>query len=161
MGEWISKLIGIAPVVATAVVQMVLWPRLRKTGRTGWELAREEGESATDAQNLVLGRSATVISTSGPAGTGKSQILSDGFEFPLGASDRLVFFSARLLEGLTPEQRGAPPDLFKVAEDRDAISGVVRLHEGFDALFRALGPPPDGGLNELESLGSGGGGEAQ
>ncbi|WP_407286449.1 hypothetical protein [Streptomyces sp. BP-8] len=159
MGEWISKLIGIAPVVATAVVQMALWPRLRKTGRTGWELAREEGESATDAQNLVLGRSATVISTSGPAGTGKSKILSDGFD--LGTSERLFFLSARLLEGHTPKERGAPPDLFKVAEDRDAISGVVRLHEGFDALFRALGPPPDGGLNELESLGSGGGGEAQ
>lgn len=49
-------------------------------------------------------------------------------------------------------------DLMSLAEDEETVSGVRHVHEGFDSLFRALGPPPDGGRAELEPVGRGDGG---
>lgn len=50
-----------------------------------------------------------------------------------------------------------PPDLLEITENQDTGRAVRHLAVGFDELFRALGPPPDG-LAELEPTGSGDGG---
>ncbi len=50
-----------------------------------------------------------------------------------------------------------PPDLLEITENQDTGQAVRHLAVGFDDLFRALGPPPEG-LARLEPTGSGDGG---
>ncbi|MEU2674808.1 hypothetical protein ABZ622_39460 [Streptomyces sp. NPDC007164] len=52
------------------------------------------------------------------------------------------------------------PDLMDVTESVEAGQAVSHLAQGFDDLFRALGPPP-AGLAKLEPTGSGDGGTAR
>ncbi|MFJ5217199.1 hypothetical protein ACIP98_21055 [Streptomyces sp. NPDC088354] len=49
------------------------------------------------------------------------------------------------------------PDLVEITQNEDTGAAVRQLAGGFDTLFRALGPPPDG-LAGLEPMHGGGGG---
>lgn len=66
----------------------------------------------------------------------------------------------RLVERMisTPNPHQSPSiDLVELTENRDASTAVRHLSEGFDDLFRALGPPPPG-LRQKQTVGDGGGG---
>ncbi|MFF1843082.1 hypothetical protein ACFVW9_15215 [Streptomyces sp. NPDC058217] len=59
------------------------------------------------------------------------------------------------------DEPSAPvPDLLDVTENVETGRAVAHLAQGFDELFRALGPPPEG-LAELEPTSSGDGGTAR
>ncbi|MGW4080377.1 SAV_6107 family HEPN domain-containing protein [Streptomyces asiaticus] len=61
----------------------------------------------------------------------------------------------RLVERLLPQR--ATPDLLELTENQDTGAAVRHLSQGFDELFRALGPPPPG-LMQRQPVADGGGG---
>ncbi|GGN51641.1 hypothetical protein GCM10012285_41960 [Streptomyces kronopolitis] len=149
MGQWMAALM----VLASAVVQWLGW---RSRPRSGWESELKlrvkvpgEVERSGEVKKWTL--------LAGQPGLGKSQAIA-GMVAPLRADGAIVYISSPdyVERSLLPASDA--PDLLSVAQDEQAVAGVVRMHEGLDSLFRALGPPPEGGLSELQRVDSGSGG---
>ncbi|MFE1267539.1 SAV_6107 family HEPN domain-containing protein [Streptomyces sp. NPDC058758] len=73
-------------------------------------------------------------------------------------AEHFVRLAERLLsDNYNSVARRVAPDLLEVSENQDTGSAVRHLAQGFDDLFKALGPPPPG-IRQKESVSDGGGG---
>ncbi|MEU8560555.1 hypothetical protein AB0C45_03605 [Streptomyces cyaneofuscatus] len=146
MSDWLSMV----PAVLAVLTGLAGRARYRRV-RSGWETIPEDSTSqgVSPDERHVVNTGAILVDVPGEV---------------LYASTQKLLAVAReneLLVSRGEHEGQGPADLLDLASNEDFVASVISVHEGFDALFLALGPPPDGGRAELERIGSGGGGTAQ
>ncbi|MFJ8668189.1 SAV_6107 family HEPN domain-containing protein [Streptomyces sp. NPDC093600] len=122
--------------------------RRRRRVRSAWEvLAEVAPELAEWSALFAAGASRRARAEAGIAGAASKREADDLMR------DSAMFL--RLVERLLPQR--PTPDLLELTENQDTGAAVRHLSQGFDALFKALGPPPPG-LRHREPVADGGGG---
>jgi hypothetical protein len=128
-------------------------PRRRNRIRSAWEVLPEIAPELADWSALFA--SGARRRARAEAGIDNAATQRDADEIMRDASMFLRLVE-RMLVAPKPDQPTSI-DLIELTENRDANTAVRHLSEGFDDLFRALGPPPPG-LRQKQTVGDGGGG---
>ena len=137
------------------VLRAVLW---RDSGiRSGWDTVLKRRGASTPQGETGDEIEIRLLTTGMLAADGvRNEVLFLSTEKLLAAArDNELLASSGEHEG------DASADLLEMAENEDSVTSVIHVYEGFDALFRTLGPPPEGGRAALEVTGSGDGGMVQ
>lgn len=131
----------------------------RRRVRSAWEVLPEIAPELGDwALLFAAGAEKRARAEAGLAGAVSEreadQLMQDAYMF-VGLVERLL-----LLERAVSVETAITPDLLEVSENQDTGAAVRHLSQGFDDLFRALGPPPPG-MRQRQSVSDGGGGTAR
>ncbi|NGO70723.1 hypothetical protein G5C65_20685 [Streptomyces sp. SB3404] len=128
--------------------------RRRRSGiRSAWALLPEVAPELADWSALFAAGAS--LRARAEAGIENAATQRDADTIMRDATTFLLIVE-RMLVAPNPHQPTSI-DLIELTENRDANAAVRHLAEGFDDLFRALGPPPPG-LKQKQTVVDGGGG---